>query len=75
MLTQPDGSLPVSDPLQLEVVVSPCIGTCKLNARQICVGCGRTLQEIGAWFRATNDERRAIVEAAQVRRASGLSPA
>lgn len=71
-MTYPDGSAPVPDQLQPDVVVSPCMGTCKLNARQVCVGCGRTIEEIGAWFRASNDERRSIVAAAQARFASGL---
>jgi len=25
---------------------SPCIGTCTLNEKQICIGCGRTIEEI-----------------------------
>jgi predicted Fe-S protein YdhL (DUF1289 family) len=58
----------VADPLRPDVVASPCIGTCKLDALQMCVGCGRTIQEIGAWFRASNEERRAIVVAAELRR-------
>jgi predicted Fe-S protein YdhL (DUF1289 family) len=56
------------DQQTVEVVVSPCIGICKLNAQQVCVGCGRTLQEIGAWLRADNEQRRSIVAAARVRR-------
>jgi hypothetical protein len=57
----------VAEQLQAELVVSPCIGTCKLDALQVCVGCGRTIEEIGAWLRANNDERRTIVAAAQLR--------
>lgn len=52
-----------------EVVISPCVGTCKLNAEQVCVGCGRSLVEIGQWLRADNEQRRRIVEAARARRA------
>ena len=25
---------------------SPCIGTCTLNANDVCVGCGRHIEEI-----------------------------
>jgi len=62
----------VADPLRPEVVASPCIGTCKLDALQVCVGCGRTIQEIGAWFRASNEERHAIVVAAEQRRGANI---
>jgi uncharacterized protein len=70
-----DGISQMPDLLQSEVVVSPCIGTCKLNARQVCVGCGRTIEEIGAWFRASNEERRSIVAAARARFSTGLTQA
>ena len=62
----------MADPLAPEVVVSPCIGTCKLDALQVCEGCGRTIEEIGAWFRASNEARRAIVAAAQLRRSGSM---
>jgi predicted Fe-S protein YdhL (DUF1289 family) len=26
--------------------MSPCIGVCKLNPDNVCVGCGRTIDEI-----------------------------
>jgi predicted Fe-S protein YdhL (DUF1289 family) len=28
----------------------------------ICVGCGRSLDEIGGWMRLSDDERRAIMD-------------
>jgi uncharacterized protein len=65
----------LSDSIPSDVVTSPCIGTCKLNAQQVCVGCGRTIEEIGAWFRATNEQRRAIVAAAHLRRVTALASA
>ena len=43
-------------------MISPCIRHCTLDPETgICVGCGRTLQEIGNWSRYTDDERQAIV--------------
>jgi predicted Fe-S protein YdhL (DUF1289 family) len=27
---------------------SPCVGVCKLDARDVCVGCGRHIDEIAA---------------------------
>jgi len=62
----------VADPLAPEVVVSPCIGSCKLDALQVCTGCGRTIEEIGSWLRASNEERRVIVAAAQLRRGGSM---
>lgn len=31
-------------------VISPCIGVCELDeAEELCMGCRRTVREIGAW--------------------------
>jgi hypothetical protein len=35
---------------------------CTLDpANNVCVGCGRTLPEIAAWTRMSEDERQAII--------------
>jgi predicted Fe-S protein YdhL (DUF1289 family) len=45
----------------LEVVPSPCISICKMNAdRSLCVGCLRSLEEIRAWSRSDTVERQDI---------------
>jgi len=49
-------------------VESPCIGVCRLEAF-VCVGCGRTLDEITRWSRMTDDERAAVV--ARIEREKG----
>ena len=36
---------------------SPCIKICKLNEEDVCIGCGRTKEEITGW-RSMNDEER-----------------
>jgi hypothetical protein len=42
--------------------VSPCIKVCTLDpASTTCLGCGRTLDEIARWGRASEPERRAIL--------------
>ena len=28
------------------MIESPCIGICELNKNKICIGCGRTIDEI-----------------------------
>ncbi|KAB0681893.1 DUF1289 domain-containing protein [Aureimonas leprariae] len=43
-------------------VETPCIGICRLDAAQsLCVGCGRTLGEIGNWLAFEPQERRRVV--------------
>jgi len=43
-------------------MLSPCVRLCTLDPqRNICVGCGRTLAEIGGWMRYSDEERRAIM--------------
>jgi len=49
---------------------SPCISVCALDENDVCLGCYRTANEITDWFMATAEEKRAIVEAAQRRRAA-----
>lgn len=49
-------------------ILSPCIRLCTLDpAAGICVGCGRTLAEIGRWLTYTDTERRAIMAALPAR--------
>ncbi len=51
----------------VEKVVSPCIGICELDRDSMCIGCGRTADEIGLWSMCNESIRRAIVEAAAKR--------
>ena len=41
-------------------VDSPCVKVCRI-ADGVCVGCGRTLDEIARWGRMEDDERAAVV--------------
>ncbi|MDY6944913.1 MAG: DUF1289 domain-containing protein [Pseudomonadota bacterium] len=49
-------------------VASPCIKVCVLDARSVCVGCGRTIDEITQWSRLTVEQQRLIVDRAEQRR-------
>jgi predicted Fe-S protein YdhL (DUF1289 family) len=49
-------------------VASPCIKVCALDARNVCVGCGRTIDEITQWSRMTEEQRRQVVDRARQRR-------
>ena len=46
-----------------EPVASPCISVCVLDpgGSGICTGCGRSLDEIGAWLELTNAQRRDVI--------------
>ncbi|MBL8631190.1 MAG: DUF1289 domain-containing protein [Rhodospirillaceae bacterium] len=45
-----------------EYVASPCISVCSVDAvTKMCIGCLRTLQEIGAWRTMTPTEKKACV--------------
>jgi predicted Fe-S protein YdhL (DUF1289 family) len=64
----------MNDPVVEDLVASPCVGVCTVDrTRNICIGCLRTLQEIGAWRGMTLDEKRATVAACQDR-AKSLTP-
>ncbi len=61
-------------------VPSPCISLCRMDpalgseaeraAGGLCAGCLRTIDEIVAWGGATAADKRAIVDAIAVRRAT-----
>jgi predicted Fe-S protein YdhL (DUF1289 family) len=43
-------------------VVSPCTEVCTLDASgQVCIGCGRTTDEIAGWPRFTDAERARVI--------------
>jgi predicted Fe-S protein YdhL (DUF1289 family) len=52
-------------------VESPCNKVCVIDAAcGLCIGCGRTLAEIGGWISMTADERRRIMAELPARRAA-----
>lgn len=43
-------------------VDSPCVKICTIHpAERICIGCYRTIEEIGGWGRMTPEARKAIM--------------
>ncbi|MGA9423133.1 MAG: DUF1289 domain-containing protein [Rhodanobacteraceae bacterium] len=46
----------------VEPVVSPCVGTCRLDASGYCIGCLRSCEEISRWTTMGEDERMRIIE-------------
>lgn len=57
-------------------VRSPCINVCRMDdARGWCVGCLRTLDEIGAWSAMSEAQRAAVLaELSQRREAAAVPP-
>jgi uncharacterized protein len=58
-------TLPSADPL-----ASPCIRSCCLDDDDVCMGCGRSLEEIVAWNEAGDAERAAILARSRERTAA-----
>jgi len=48
---------------------SPCVRNCCLDEHEICLGCGRSLDEIKDWGSAPDPVRQQILERAASRRA------
>lgn len=47
---------------QLTYIPTPCVMICTLNEDDICIGCLRSLDEIGRWPDADTDERLEILD-------------
>ncbi|HYG26193.1 MAG TPA: DUF1289 domain-containing protein [Caulobacteraceae bacterium] len=51
-------------------IATPCIKVCAVDGESgLCLGCHRTLPEIGGWGRFTDDERARIMAELPTRRA------
>ena len=56
-------------------ISSPCIRVCLLDPETgLCEGCGRTREEIGRWFRMTEEERLAIMASLEERMRKAFMP-
>ena len=50
-------------------IASPCIGACRIDpVHRLCAGCFRTRDEIAAWSRLNEADRRAVLDALSPRR-------
>ncbi|HGE6115813.1 TPA: DUF1289 domain-containing protein [Vibrio cholerae] len=50
-----------AEPIETCSYKSPCVRHCCLDDKDICIGCGRTLDEICRWSSATNGEKQEIL--------------
>jgi uncharacterized protein len=46
---------------------SPCNKICTLNPSNICVGCGRSREEIATWSQLSDAEKKRVLELAASR--------
>ena len=42
-------------------VESPCISVCRME-NEVCVGCGRTLEEVVEWYNFSNKQKQAVLD-------------
>lgn len=64
----------MSDPPRVSVP-SPCRNLCQLDEAGICIGCGRSIDEITEWTRAGSERRLQIRAAARARLEQALEAA
>lgn len=50
-----------------DAVESPCVGICALNTERICVGCGRSNEEVAQWLGMPRAEKEQCLEVAKRR--------
>ncbi|HAG15094.1 MAG TPA: DUF1289 domain-containing protein [Bacteroidales bacterium] len=49
-------------------VKNPCINICRTDSKGICLGCRRSLEEIGDWSKYSQFEKTAVLEKIKQRR-------
>lgn len=55
------------------VIASPCIGECRLDQQELCVGCLRSMAEIMQWPEADNQQKRRVLARVERRRQQRLA--
>lgn len=43
-------------------VGSPCVDICTLDSDFVCIGCGRTIDEVLKWPQYTDEQKRAVLD-------------
>ena len=52
----------------MPTIDKPCIRQCCLNDEDICMGCFRTFNDMLKWNKASVDEKKKMLEKAEVRK-------
>jgi predicted Fe-S protein YdhL (DUF1289 family) len=55
------------DTEQAPIAQSPCVDICRLNEQAICIGCGRSIDEIVDWSCASETQKHSILALAKNR--------
>jgi len=42
--------------------LSPCVNVCKLDTDFVCVGCGRTIEEVLKWSEYTEHQKTEVLD-------------
>ena len=60
---------PQSSSSMVRRVTSPCIGICTMDRESgFCLGCKRTIEEIGRWMMLEDPERQKIIDQLPMRK-------
>jgi uncharacterized protein len=52
----------VDSPMNVRSMETPCVKICTLDARSgLCLGCGRTIEEIARWSGMSDTERSHVI--------------
>ena len=46
--------------MKKSLIESPCISVCRME-NEVCVGCGRTVDEVVGWYDMNDDEKQAVL--------------
>lgn len=41
--------------------MSPCVEVCELDSDFVCVGCGRTIEEVLKWREYTDEQKQKVI--------------
>lgn len=64
----------MSTPATPDILASPCVRNCCLGDDNVCLGCGRLLEEILSWGDASDEEKREILDRSRLRVAQRHKP-
>lgn len=54
--------------MTISAIKTPCINVCVVDpASSLCVGCGRSLQEIGSWISMSPERRLSVIRSLPAR--------
>jgi len=60
-------------PMKKKRVISPCISVCRIDADNVCEGCGRTIKEIRDWSIYGDKKKVAIMKRLKIKQLTKLN--